>query len=276
MMHFIADGLIRSALREDIGTGDITTQSIIPGEAKGVARVIAKENFVLCGVAIFKSVFSAIDQSVQVKTLKTDGDTVQNRDTFLEVQGPMRSLLSGERTALNFIQRLSGISTLTRRYVEELHGTGCTVLDTRKTTPGWRTIEKYAVLKGGAKNHRKGLFDGILIKDNHIQAAGGVKQAISLARKGAGPYLRIEVETQSLSQISEALVCGADIIMLDNMPLQKMQEAVEFISGKTMTEASGNITIENARAVAQTGVDFISVGALTHSARSVDISMKVT
>ncbi|UOO36825.1 carboxylating nicotinate-nucleotide diphosphorylase [Oscillospiraceae bacterium CM] len=268
------DTLISASLLEDIGTGDVTTLSCVPAEAASKAVFIAKESGVFCGMTVLQRVFQLLDTRVDVTPLFQDGDHVDKGAIIAEIQGPSRSILTGERTALNFIQHLSGIATRTSEAVLHLQGTAAAIVDTRKTTPGLRVLEKYAVSCGGGRNHRFGLSDGVLIKDNHIVAAGGIRAAVEAARKNAPHTLKIEVETETLSQIAEALDARADIIMLDNMTLEAMAEAVRFIDKRALTEASGNMGDRDLKAVAETGVDFISVGALTHSVRALDISLK--
>jgi len=267
--------LIDLALREDLGPQDITTQSLIKEKDGGSATVLAKEDFLLAGLNIFSRVFFHLDESVSVTSFFKDGEEVKAGNIIAQVEGPLWALLSGERTALNFLQRLSGIATFTRLVVKKVTGYPIKILDTRKTTPGWRVLEKEAVRVGGGFNHRFGLFDGVLIKDNHIQAVGSIAQAIALARSKAPVTLKIEVEVNTLEQLDEALKAKADIIMLDNMSLEDMERAVKKIKGRALVEASGGITLENVASVAKTGVDIISLGALTSAFRAVDISMKL-
>lgn len=274
-MYFLGlDEFIRRALDEDIGTGDITTISCIPEDAvsKGVFR--AKEPGIICGIDILTRVFAMLDETVVVTPFVSDGALVEKGDTIAEIKGNSRIILSGERVALNLIQRLSGIATRTHAAVKQVSGTNAYIVDTRKTTPGLRVLEKYAVKTGGGKNHRFNLADGVLIKDNHIKAAGGIAEAIEAVRKTAPHTLKIEVETETAEQIDEALAAGADIIMLDNMTLDEMAAAVRRINGRALVEASGNMGERNLREVAKTGVDFISIGALTHTVKALDISLK--
>ena len=274
-MYFLGlDEFIRRALDEDIGTGDITTISCIPEDAvsKGVFR--AKEPGIICGIDILTRVFAMLDEEVVVTPFVSDGALVEKGDTIAEIKGNSRIILSGERVALNLIQRLSGIATRTHAAVKQVSGTNAYIVDTRKTTPGLRVLEKYAVKTGGGKNHRFNLADGVLIKDNHIKAAGGIAEAIEAVRKTAPHTLKIEVETETAEQIDEALAAGADIIMLDNMTLDEMAAAVRRINGRALVEASGNMGERNLREVAKTGVDFISIGALTHTVKALDISLK--
>lgn len=268
------DALLTAALQEDVGTGDITTESCIPPEAVSRGRFLAKEDLVLCGLDVAKRVFELTDPTLSFTALRRDGELVKKGEYFAEVSGCSRSILTGERVALNLMQRMSGIATRTAQAVSAVAGTKTRVVDTRKSTPGLRVLEKYAVRVGGGGNHRFNLADGILIKDNHISAAGGIREAIAAVRQNAPHTLRIEVETETLEQVDEALESGADIIMLDNMDNETMRIAVQRIAGRALTEASGNMGERDLRAVAETGVDFISVGALTHSVRSSDISLK--
>lgn len=271
---------IRTAIREDIGHGDITSLLILTGGIKAKARIIAKEDFVLAGVPFIAEVFSCIDSCVDLKVFIEEGLNVLKGDIIAEISGDASSLLAGERISLNILQRISGIATLTRTYVEKVSGLSVRITDTRKTTPGMRLLEKYGVKTGGGYNHRFGLSDGILIKDNHIKVAGGVGKAVGLVQK-AHHLLKIEVEVQNFDELKEALDAGAEVIMLDNMSLQEMKEAVKFVRSsergrdRVVLEASGSVNLDNIRAIAETGVDIISVGALTHSARAVDISMKI-
>lgn len=272
------DSVIKNALNEDIGSGDITTSSIIPERDISEAVIIAKEDFILAGISFAGRTFKLVNREVKFKTMKRDGSRIKKGTAIAEIKGDTRSLLMAERTALNLLQRLSGISTLTNKFAERVSGLPVKILDTRKTTPGLRFFEKYAVKMGGGCNHRFGLFDGILIKDNHISAAGGLKNAVKLARLRGDKSFKIEVEAKSIKEVDDALSAGADIIMLDNMPADEMIKAVKIIRSRrsnVIIEASGNMNLENVRAVAETGVDMISVGALTHSAPAADISMKI-
>jgi len=269
------DKIIDSALEEDLGPGDITTEALVDLSVKGEARLIAKEEIILAGIEVFSRVFSRLDPEIVVETKYRDGEAVSNGEDIGIVKGSMRGILSGERTALNFLQRLSGIATLTRKYVERTDSSKVRVIDTRKTTPGLRILEKYAVRRGGGFNHRFGLFDGILIKDNHIAVAGSIAKALARI-KGRVPHtLRIEVEVEDIKGVEEAIGAGADAILLDNMSLKEMREAVSIAGGRVLLEASGGITLESIEEVSKTGIDLISVGAITHSARSVDISLEV-
>lgn len=266
--------IIYSALEEDIGQGDVTTNLLIPEDRKSKAHCIAKENFVLAGLPFVREVFRILDPSILFKTLYNDGSKVKKGNIIAEISGKTCVILKGERVSLNIVQRLSGIATLTNRYVEKTKGLKAKIVDTRKTTPCHRFMEKYAVKVGGGYNHRFGLFDGILIKDNHIKTLGSIKKAVREAKKGHHLF-KIEVEVKNLKELKEAIESGADIIMLDNMSVRDMKEAVKIAKGRIMLEASGNISLENVREVAETGVDLISVGALTHSAPAVDISLKI-
>ena len=269
------DRIIDAALDEDIGTGDITTDTIIDETlfASGVIRV--KEDAVVAGLPVVEQVFQRVDPGIKFNCSVRDGDRVKKGVLLARVTGRASSLLKAERTALNFLMRLSGIATMTHRYVQELAGTGAVLLDTRKTTPGLRTLEKEAVRAGGGTNHRVGLFDGVLIKDNHIKAAGSIRNAVR-RMKQARPYHKIEVEVRNRKELDEAMRAGADIVLLDNMDLGMLEQALSAAHGNVMTEVSGNITLENIRAVAVLGPDFISTGAITHSAKAIDISMKLT
>lgn len=267
------DDLISRALAEDIHTGDITSQAVVTSSRNVEGTIIAKEDLILAGVHIPGMVFARLDHAVRYTPLHADGDRVLKGEIIATFCGDARSLLMGERVSLNFLQRLCGTATLTRSYVDAVAGTGARIVDTRKTTPGLRILEKYAVRVGGGHNHRFGLYDGILIKENHIAAAGGIAIAISNARASIPHTLRIEIETETLEQVEEALEAGADIIMLDNMTIDMMRRAVQLVAGRALVEASGGVSLETVRAIAETGVDIISVGALTHSAKACDISM---
>ena len=261
---------VRAFLAEDIGDGDLTSESVVPADARLEASLLLKERGVVCALEIAESVFRELDSSVVFERFANDGDEAEGE--VARVSGNARALLSGERTALNLLGRLSGIATLTRLYVDAVADKGATILDTRKTTPGLRALEKLAVRAGGGTNHRFGLYDGILVKDNHLRLAGSVTEAV---RRAQGQGLPVEVECESLDDAVEALDAGADVLLLDNMTVSQLREAVLLAGGRAKTEASGGVTLEAVRAIAATGVDFISVGALTHSARSLDISMEV-
>jgi nicotinate-nucleotide pyrophosphorylase (carboxylating) len=268
--------LIRDSLDEDIGAGDLATMATIAADSRGTGLFRAKKAGVVAGMVLLDRIFYFIDPKVEVRLLTKDGAEVKEGTVVAEAVGPVRALLLAERTALNFLQRLSGTATLTRRYVEAVKDYPCKVLDTRKTTPGLRTLEKYAVRMGGGMNHRIGLYDAALVKDNHIEATGSIAEAVKAVRRHAPFMAKIEVEASNLKQVQEAVEAGADVVMLDNMTLAQMAEAVKLINKRADVEASGGITLENIRQVAATGVDFISSGALTHSAPVVDFNMKIT
>ena len=269
-----ADDLILMALKEDISSEDVTTNAVMRDAEQGRADLICKQDGVIAGLPVFQRVFELLDDKIQVKMYYKDGDDVKKGDLLAEVTGDIRAILSGERTALNFLQRMSGIATYTRSVAKLLEGSGIKLLDTRKTTPNMRIFEKYAVKTGGGYNHRYNLSDGVLIKDNHIGAAGGVTQAVRMAREYAPFVRKIEVEVENLDMVREAVDAGADIIMLDNMSHEDMKRAVELIAGRAETECSGNITKENIAKMADIGVDYVSSGALTHSAPILDVSLK--
>lgn len=272
-------GQIGEFLAEDLGRGDITTQATVPDDARGVGRFLAKEDLIVCGLEVAEAVFLHLDgESPELEPIFNDGDEVKAGTVFATQKGFADVLLAGERTALNLIQRLSGIATLTRQFVRAIEGTSASIVDTRKTTPGLRLLEKYAVTVGGAKNHRLGLDDGVLIKDNHIALAGGVKEAVGLAKQKVGHLHKIEVEITNWAQLREAVLAGADIIMIDNQTPDEAAKLVEMSRGmnpNVLIEASGGMSLDTVRAYAEAGVDLISVGKLTHSARSVDISFKI-
>lgn len=267
------DRIIDAALLEDIHTGDITTQALKLEKRSAVARLVTKEGFVLAGISVAERVFQRLNQGILFAALRADGEYVAKGSVIAEIRGDATDLLMGERVALNLLQRMSGIATATSRFVTAVQGTRARIVDTRKTTPGLRELEKYAVRVGGGHNHRTGLYDGVLIKENHIAAAGGIAEAVGRARNYIPHTLKIEVETETLDQVKEALMAGADVIMLDNMSLEEMCSAVAFVAGRVPLEASGGVTLDTVRAIAETGVDIISVGALTHSPRAMDISM---
>ncbi len=267
--------LIEQALAEDVGHGDVTSEATIPAESVSVAVMIVKQDIVLAGLDVSCAVFHYLDPDIQIVTFAKDGDRINAGTEIAQLSGGTRTLLAGERVALNMLQHLSGIATLTASYIDKCRGFKVEVLDTRKTLPGLRQLEKYAVCVGGGKNHRFGLFDGVLIKDNHIKAAGGIDRAVERARKSVHHLMKIEVETKTLDEVREAIAVKADVIMLDNMPLDIMREAVKMIHGRALVEASGNVTLGTVRLIAETGVDFISSGSLTHSAPAADISMKI-
>jgi len=263
-------------ISEDIGSGDVTTDPIVNNHHSGKGQIVAKESLVLAGLDVAYEVFRTLDPTIVFKTSYKDGDHITKGSTILQLSGKLRALLKGERTALNFLQRLSGIATLTRRYVDRIAGTGVRLVDTRKTTPGWRPLEKYAVRMGGGYNHRFGLYDGVLIKENHIEAAGGITEAVTRIRTVSHHLLNIEVEVTNIEQVKEAIENKVDTIMLDNMGLDMITEAVALINRRALVEVSGGVNLETVADLANTGVDIISVGALTHSARAVDMSMLIT
>ena len=270
------DRLIALALEEDLGSaGDVTSQALVPADQQGRAEFLAKEPLVLAGTDVVRRVFRAVDPSITVTFSVSDGASIRDRQVFGTVTGPLRAILIGERTALNFLQRLSGVATNTARTVQALEGTRLKVLDTRKTTPGWRVLEKAAVRAGGGTNHRFGLFDGVLIKDNHLAAVGSIGEAVRRARAAVHHLMKVEVEVVDLKGVDEALAAGADALLLDNMDTPTMKKAVEKIAGRAKTEASGGIKLERLPEIAGAGVDFVSMGALTHSSRGVDISLEV-
>ena len=270
---FAIDTIIRNALQEDIGTGDVTTLATIEPGIMARAELVAKEDFVLAGIDVARRVFQVLDATVAFEKLTGDGLSVRRGEVLAWLRGEAAVLLQGERVALNLLQRMSGIATLTARFVREVEGTGATIVDTRKTMPGLRVLDKYAVRMGGGHNHRTSLYDGVLIKENHVAAAGGITTAVSRARERVPHTLKIEVETRNLEEVAEAVVAGADIILLDNMDNATLRKAVELVAGRARTEASGGVNLETVREIAETGVDLISVGALTHSVRAADISM---
>ena len=273
-MKLNADNLILSALQEDITSEDITTNSVMPCYQLGEVELICKEDGIVAGLDVFKRVFELLDEKTEFDFSCKDGDAIKNGQKLGTVKGDIRVLLSGERTALNYLQRMSGIATYTRKIADLLKGTDTKLLDTRKTTPNMRVFEKYAVKVGGGCNHRYNLSDGILLKDNHIGAAGGVKEAVTMAKEYAPFVRKIEVEVENLDMLKEALEAGADIIMLDNMSVEDMKEAVSLCAGKAETECSGNVTKENVARLVDIGVDYISSGALTHSSPILDLSLK--
>ena len=266
--------IVHAALAEDIGAGDVTTEATVPADAVGTAALLVKEPGVVCGLRAVEVTFRALDPEIGFEAFAQDGDAVEAPAVVARVAGAQRAILTGERVALNFLGRLSGIATLTRSYVDAISGTGATVLDTRKTTPGLRALEKHAVAAGGGRNHRFGLDDAVLIKDNHLRAAGSIAAAVELVRRASD--LPVEVECDTLEQVGEALEAAVDAILLDNMTPAELRQAVQLVGGRARLEASGGVTLDTIRAVAETGVDEISVGALTHSARSLDVSLELT
>ena len=270
-----ANILIEIALKDDVGDGDITTNNIVPAAIKRKAKMVAKEAGVIAGLPVAEMVFRKLDPDLIWNELVAEGDKVKYGDVLVEFQGTYRALLTGERTALNFLQRLSGIATMSAKYADAVKDFQTVILDTRKTLPGFNKLDKYAVKTGGASNHRLGLHDMAMIKDNHIEIAGGITAAVKAVRSSIEEGIKIEVETTTLAQVQEAIDAGADIIMLDNMDNETMRKGVELIAGRAKVEASGNITLERLREVAATGVDFISIGALTHSVSALDISQRI-
>ncbi len=273
-MMLVADELILGALKEDITSEDITTNSVMPSYQKGEVELICKEDGILAGIDVFKRVFELLDPNTEFEVYYSDGDSIKNGEKIAIIRGDIRVLLSGERTALNYLQRMSGIATYTNSVASLLEGTKTKLLDTRKTTPNMRVFEKYAVKVGGGYNHRYNLSDGVLLKDNHIGAAGGVREAVLMAKEYAPFVRKIEIEVENLEMLKEALDAGADIVMLDNMSVEDMQEAVKLAKGRAETECSGNVTKENIARLTNIGVDYISSGALTHSAPILDLSLK--
>jgi nicotinate-nucleotide pyrophosphorylase (carboxylating) len=274
MKEDAADTLIEAALKEDMPQGDITSESIIPADSESEAIILAKEEGVLAGIDVAERVFHKIDPSAIFEKKLKDGQSFRNGQTLATIQGPSVSLLKGERTALNFLQRMSGIATTTKKFVQALKGTKTEILDTRKTTPGLRRLEKYAVKMGGGVNHRFSLSDMVLIKDNHLRIVGSISQAVKSAREKIKPGVKVEVEATSLEDVQEAIQSGADMIMLDNMPEGAMKEVVKKVKGKVPLEVSGKVSLGRVKEIASLGVDFISVGSLTHSYKSVDISIE--
>ena len=267
--------LIDLALKEDIGKGDITTDNIIPKDKKSEAEIIAKEDGVVCGLDVVRFVYKTIDPNIYFMKKTKDGEKVRVGQKIAVIKGNARSILSGERIVLNFLSALSGTSTTTRRYVDKIKKYNAKILDTRKTIPGFRILQKYAVSIGGAKNHRMGLYDMVLIKDNHIEANGGIANSVANIRKKIPKNIKIEIEAENLEQVKEALEAKVDWIMLDNMSIEDMKKAIKLINGRTKIEASGGITLDNIEEVAKTGVDYISIGALTHSFNKIDFSMVI-
>lgn len=268
------DRVVIAALAEDVGAGDVTTEATVAADAVGTGDLLLKEPGVVCGIGAAEAVFRILDPDVDFEAVVEDGTVVDRATVVAVVTGPLRAILTGERTALNFLGRLSGIATLTRRYVDAVAGTGVAILDTRKTTPGLRRLEKHAVACGGGRNHRLGLDDGVLVKDNHLRAAGSVGAAVERMR--AATPLPIEVECDTIAQVGEALDAKVDAILLDNMAADDLRAAVALVRGRARLEASGSITLENVHGIAETGVDEISIGAITHSARSLDVSLELT
>jgi nicotinate-nucleotide pyrophosphorylase (carboxylating) len=276
MHSFILDPILRRALEEDIGTGDVTTQATIEPGTQAGAELVAKEDFVLAGIKVAQRVFQLLAADTAFENLLADGQSVKRGDVLAWLKGDAAVLLQGERVALNLLQRMSGVATLTAAYVREIAGTQAVIVDTRKTTPGLRVLEKYAVRMGGGGNHRMALYDAVLIKENHVAAAGGIAAAVSRARQRVPHTQKIEVEVRNPEEVREALAAGADILLLDNMSPAELSAAVEMVGDRAVTEASGGVNLDTVRDIAETGVGLISVGALTHSYRAVDISMLFT
>ena len=269
-----AKGLIEQALKEDVGPGDVTTRAVIPPGVRGKGAILVKAHGVICGLQVAAEVFRAVDERISFRPRVREGEPVQPGDVVAEVEGPLRGILTAERTALNFLARLSGIATLTARFVDAVAPYRAVILDTRKTTPGWRVLEKYAVRCGGGRNHRMGLYDMVLIKDNHIAACGSISEAVRRVR-AAGVGVPVEVEVKNLDELREALKLGVDRILLDNFSVEDIAEAVKIAEGRVPLEASGGVTLDNVAAIAAAGVDYISVGALTHSAPALDLSLEL-
>ncbi|MBQ8351183.1 MAG: carboxylating nicotinate-nucleotide diphosphorylase [Clostridia bacterium] len=273
-MKLKVEPLILGALEEDITSEDVSTGSVMPEAVLGEVELICKEDGILCGMQVFSRVFTLLDEKTEIMALAKDGEEIKKGQLIARLRGDIRVLLSGERTALNYLQRMSGVATYTKRVADLLTGTGIKLLDTRKTTPNNRIFEKYAVRVGGGNNHRYNLSDGVLLKDNHIGAAGGVRQAVAMAKAYAPFVRRIEVEVENMAMVKEAVEAGADIIMLDNMTHEQLKEAIDYIAGRAEIEVSGNVTKENIARLADLGVDYISSGALTHSSPILDLSLK--
>ena len=267
--------IIQLAIEEDLGSGDLTTDAIVSPRVKGKATLVAREELILAGLPVFKMVFFTISPEIETDEYYRDGDIVPAGKSVCVLKGPLSSILKGERTALNFLQRMSGIATLTRQYVQKAGFSKVKVLDTRKTVPGLRVLDKYAVRTGGGFNHRFGLFDAVLIKDNHIAVAGSITRAVQLAKENTPPTVKVEVEVEDLEGVEDAVRTGVDTILLDNMQPEEIKKAVELVKGRAVLEASGGINLDNIEDMAKTGVDFISIGALTHSARAVDFSLEI-
>lgn len=276
MTNLYIDQIIKTALNEDINFLDITTDYLIEETSVSTADFLAKSDGILCGIDIALRVLKLLDSNIEFEKHKNDGDEIKKGDIIAQVRGNTRSILKGERTALNFVQHLSGVATATHKAVKLVEGTKAVIADTRKTLPGLRVLQKYAVVCGGGKNHRFNLSDAAMIKDNHIDACGGIARAVEKLREKAGHMVKIEVETRNLDEVREALKAGADVIMLDNMDCETMRQAVEIVGSRALVEASGGITDESLREVAETGVDIISIGALTHSVKALDISLKIS
>lgn len=268
--------LLERALAEDVGSGDVTTDAVVPEGASGEAVVVARRPLVACGLAVAEAVFHAVEPSLALERVATEGEAQARGAALLRVRGPLRGVLVAERTALNFLARLGGVATFTRRFAEAVEGTGCRVVDTRKTLPGWRVLDKYAAAVGGAESHRMGLYDAVLVKDNHIAAAGGVERAVAAVRANAPPHLRVQVEVESLAQAEAALAAGAEWLLLDNRSIDELRDLAARLRDRAVLEASGGVTLETIRPIAETGVDFISVGRITQGAPPVDIGLDAT
>jgi nicotinate-nucleotide pyrophosphorylase (carboxylating) len=267
--------LVARALEEDVGTGDVTTNAVVPARARGEALVVARRALVACGLPVADAVFAAVDPSLHVERVGVEGEATEGDLPLLRVAGSLRAILVAERAALNFLARLCGVATFTRRFVHAVEGTGCVVVDTRKTLPGWRVLDKYATAVGGALSHRMGLFDAVLVKDNHIAAAGGVAAAVAAVRAHAPPHLRVQVEVESEADAEAALAAGAEWLLLDNRSIDELRDLAKRFGDRAVLEASGGVTLESVRAVAQTGVHRVSIGALTHSAPGADVALDV-
>jgi len=276
MTPFVLDPILRRALEEDIGTGDVTTLATVEPGTQASAELVAKEDFVLAGIDVARRVFQLLSEETAFEALIADGQAVKRGDVLAWIKGDAAALLQGERVALNLLQRMSGVATLTSAFVREIEGTGAVIVDTRKTTPGLRVLEKYAVRMGGGGNHRMALYDAVLIKENHVAAAGGITAAVSRAKRSVPHTQKVEVEVRNQEEVAEALAADADILLLDNMNTDELKAAVALVGDKAITEASGGVNLETVKNIAETGVRLISVGALTHSYRSVDISMLFT
>jgi nicotinate-nucleotide pyrophosphorylase (carboxylating) len=267
--------LVARALDEDVGTGDVTTNAVVPIDARGAALVVARKPLVTCGLGVAEAVFAAVDPALAVERQWTEGEAREGDQPLLRVEGSLRAILVAERTVLNFLARLCGVATFTRRFAQAVDGTGCVVVDTRKTLPGWRVLDKYATAVGGAESHRMGLFDMVLVKDNHIAAAGGVAAAVAAVRANAPAHLRVQVEVESQADAEAALAAGAEWLLLDNRSLEELHDLAKRFRDRAVLEASGGVTLESVRAVAQTGVHRVSIGALTHSAPGADLALDV-
>jgi nicotinate-nucleotide pyrophosphorylase (carboxylating) len=267
--------LVARALAEDVGAGDVTSNAVVPARARGEAVIVARKPLVACGLDIADAVFAAVDPSLRLERLWIEGEAREGDLPLLRVGGSLRAILAAERAALNFLARLCGVATFTRRFVHAVEGTGCVVVDTRKTLPGWRVLDKYATAVGGAQSHRMGLFDAVLVKDNHIVAAGGVTAAVAAVRAHAPPHLRVQVEVESAADAEAALAAGAEWLLLDNRSVDELRELVKLFGDRAVLEASGGVTLEGVRAIAQTGVHRVSIGALTHSAPGADLALDV-